>query len=206
MPTPTVLPFPVKRPGFIETAEWLGNDDDLFLSCNYRDQSGALQNISFATRNANEPGEICLPASSDVASLGPRARDVLVAHLRMACMLGGTAVPGSAEFNAVLADQANPANLQTAIGDVRITAVAVENDTQVRLTFRQGSNGAQREHLVDHVELNSYVFAPSTQLLVVPGAVKKQFSNYVHNHPSTVLTTSQKADIVSYVLGLALWI
>jgi len=205
MPTPTVFSFPVKRPGFIETAEWVGTDDDLFLFCGYRDQTGAYQTISFATRNANEPGEICIPSSNDVANLGPRARDILVAHLRMACMIGGVAIPGSAEFTAVLADQANPANLQTAVGDVKITSVALVDDTQVNLTFRQGG-GAYREHLINHDEINKYSFIPATQLLIIPGSVKKQFPTYVHNHPNTVLTTSQKADIVSYVLGLAPWI
>jgi len=74
------------------------------------------------------------------------------------------------------------------------------------VTFRQGNNGASRQYVMDHGELNRYTFAPSTQLFVIPGAVKKQFPNYVHDHPNTVLTTTQREDIRSYVLGLALWI
>lgn len=206
MPTPTVHPFPVKRPNFVEQANWLGPDDDLALQVVYTDVTGQLQSVQFQTKSADNAGEICLPASNDVATLGPRTRDVLAAHLRMACLLGGIAVPGSAEFNNVLADQANPANLQTAIGDVKITAVSLLNDQEAVVTFRQGNNGASRQYVMDHGELNRYTFAPSTQLFVIPGAVKKQFPNYVHDHPNTVLTTTQREDIRSYVLGLALWI
>lgn len=207
MPIPTVHTFPVKRPNFIQQANWLGPDDDLALQVVYTDITGNLQEVQFQTRSADNPGEICLPASNDVATLGLRVRDILAAHLRMACLLGGVSVPGSVEFNRVLADQANPANLQTAIGDVKVTAVSLVNDQEALITFRQGNNGTSRQYLMDHGELNRYTFAPSTQLFVIPGAVKKQFPNYVHDHPNNIiLTTTQREDVRNFVLGLALWI
>jgi hypothetical protein len=50
------------------------------------------------------------------------------------------------------------------------------------------------------------MFVPDTQLLVVPGAIEKQFPTYVHDYPNTILSEQQRADIVAYVLAIAPWI
>lgn len=206
MTVPAIHAFPVKRPGFIEQAHWLGDDDDLAFQVSYRNSDGDLQTKSFDTRNAGRAGEICVPSSNDVADMGPNARDILVAHVRMACMVAGIAVPGSKEFeDAILNGQLLAAGLQTAVGTVKVTSVALVDDSCMDLEFRQGT-GPKRVYRVDHGELNSYQFVPSTQLGVIPGAVKKQFSTAVHNHPSVSLSEAAKDDISSYVLSLALWV
>lgn len=206
MTVPAIHPFPVKRPGFIEQAHWLGGDDDLAFQVSYRNSEGDLQTKSFDTRNAERAGEICIPASNDVLDMGPNTRDILVAHVRMACMVAGIAVPGSKEFeDAILNGQLLAAGLQTAIGTVKVTNVVLVDDSCMDLEFRQGT-GAKRVYRIDHGELNSYQFVPSTQLGVVPGAVKKQFPTAVHNHPTTALTQSEKDAIAAYVVGLAFWI
>jgi len=162
-----------------------------------------LRTVSFPTTGEN-PGELCLPASNDVNTLGPRKRDILVAHTRMACMISGLAVPGSKEFlDAFIGQDQN--NLQTAIGTVKVTQVVNVDDQCVEMTFRCGS-GPTLAFEVDHGELNKYVFVPATQLLVVPGAVEKQFPTYVHNHPTQVLSQQQKDDIAAYCLTLEPWI
>lgn len=206
MPTPVIHTFPVRRPGFIMSATWVGADDDLTLECGYVDQGGVPRSIVFETRNTGEGrlGEICLPTSSDVADLGPNARDILVAHLRMACMVAGLAVPGSKEFTDALI-QADSNNLQTAIGTVKVTAVAPVDDQCVDVEFQKG-NGPKRTYRIDHGELNDYVFVPQTQLRVIAGSVEKQFPNAVHDYPTTVLSATDKASIATYVLGLSLWV
>lgn len=206
MPIPVVHPFPVRRPNFIVSATWVGTDEDLTLEVGYFDQGGIPRSVVFETRNVSEgrTGEICLPTSNDVADLGPNARDILVAHLRMACMVAGLAVPGSKEFTDALL-QADSNNLQTAVGTVKVTAVAPVDDQCVDIEF-QKSPGPKRTYRIDHGELNQYVFVPQTQLRVVGGAVEKQYPNAVHDYPGTVLTETEKANIASYVLTLAPWI
>lgn len=206
MPIPSIFPFPVRRPNFITEATWLGGDDDLSLQIKYLDIGGITRSMSFTTRNigASQIGEICVPTSSDLNNLGPRARDVLVAHTRMSCMIAGRAIPGSKEFSEaqihLLTD-----NYQTAIGTVGITNIDVISDQLINLTYKKG-NGPAYVIQVDHGELNSYTFAPDTQLLIVPGAVEKAFPTYVHDYPSSVLTQSQKDNVVAEVLGLSPWI
>lgn len=205
MPVPKVHKFPVKRPGFIEQAQWIGDDDDLSLQVSYRNEEGNLQSISFETRNADpRPGEICLPNTNDVLDLGPRVRDILVAHVRMACMIAGLAVPGSKEFSdAFVQSEAN--HLQTAIGTVKVTDIVLIDDLCLDMEFKRGG-GPKRVFRIDHDELNEYKFVPSTQLLVIPGAIEKEFSGAVHDHPNEVLTQQEKDDIVAYLLSLALWV
>ena len=204
MAAPVVHPFPVRRPGFIEQASWIGDDDDLSLQCSYRDQGGMLRSISFETRNAERPGEICIPTSNDVVDLGPNARDILVAHTRMACMIAGLAVPGSQEFEDAFV-QSETNNLQTAIGTVKVVAIEPVSDQIVAISYRKGS-GPIRSYEIDHGELNRYAFTPSTQLWIVPGSVEKQFSGMVHDHPSTTMSSTDKQNVVDYVCGLAPWV
>lgn len=204
MPAPVVHPFPVKRPGFIESAVWLGGDEDLALEIAFRNLGGGLDVVSLQATGEN-PGEICLPASTDPANLGPRARDILVAHLRMACMIRGIAIPCSREFEDVWVVQSESNYFQTALGTTKVVGCIPLTDSTARISWRIG-NGPVYATDVGHGEINSYAFAPLTQLLVVPGAVKKAFPSYVHNYPSgPVLTTAQKDEIATYVLGLSPW-
>ena len=207
MTSPVVHQFPVKRPGFIETAEWINDDAHLALRITYTDVGNVARSMQFECRNLGDatPGSICLPASTDLNNLGPRARDTLVAHARMACMIAGLAVPGSKEFADAFTATLDSINLQTALGTVKVTNVDIVDDQTAMLTFKCGT-GPNYNVEVDHGELNNYVFVPETQLFIIPGSVNKQFSSYVHNYPSAILTTSQKADIVAYVTSLEPWI
>lgn len=210
MTVPNVHPFPVRRPGFIETAEWVGPDSQLALKLTYRDATGTLRQIQFATRNQADgtAGEICLPSSilgNDLHGLGPRYEDILRAHTRMACLVAGTAVPGSDEFTtAMLTGQSQ--NLQTGLGSTKVVTVTPQDDRTVLLGFKCGT-GPTLDVVMDYTDLNVYEFVPETQLLVVPGSVKKAFaSGYVHDYPTTVLTTVKKQDIIDYVSGLQPWV
>lgn len=206
MGIPVIHTFPVKRPGFIATAQWQGPDDDLALAISFPDIGGISRSLTFQTRSTptGNPGEICLPTSNDLNDLGPRARDVLVAHTRMACMIAGLAVPGSKEFLDAFV-QSDTNNLQSALGMVKVTAVTPTTDQLIDLTYKQGT-GPGFVVTVDHGELNNYIFVPETQLLVVPGAIKKQFPTYVHDYPGTILTAAQRQAIVDYVLTLEPWV
>lgn len=207
MSGPVIHPFPVKRPGFIKSADWLGDDAHLTLRVTYEDIGGILRSLQFRTRNLGdgEKGDVCLPASTDLVNLGVRARDVLIAHTRMACMIAGLAVPGSQEFTNAFTAQEGSINLQTSLGTVKVTAVEIVDDQNVKLTFKQGS-GPAYDVVCDHGELNRYSFAPDTQLLVLPGAVKKQFPSYVHEWGGSLLNDAKKAEILAYVLTLEPWI
>jgi len=209
MAVPIVHSFPVRRPGFIETCEWIGPDLQLALKCTYRDATGTLKQIQFSTRNAGDstPGEICLPAGvlgNDLHGLGPRYEDILRAHTRMACLVAGTAVPGSDEFTAAILN-GQTQNLQTGLGAVKINAVTPLTDQTVMLTFKCGT-GPNLDVEMDYGDLNVYQFVPETQLLVIPGSIKKAFSTYVHDYPTTILSADRKQDIVDYVLALQPWV
>jgi hypothetical protein len=198
MTAAAVHAFPVRRPGFFQSAEWLGDDAHLTLKCTYFDETGVLRQIQFATRNLSdgERGSICLPASSDLNDLHPtRAADVLAAHTRMSCLIG-EAIPGSDEFTTALL-QGLSANLNTALGVVKVTAVAAVSDNSVQISYRQGT-GPVFNATYDYFDLRTYVFVPDTQAMVVAGSVRKQF-NYVHEWPNTIMTQAKKDDIVAYV-------
>jgi hypothetical protein len=208
MTAPTIHEFPVKRPGFIHTATWIGPDDDLALEVKYQDVGDITRLVSFKTRNTDPLGDviICAPVSSDLLNLGTRLRDILLAHLRMASMISGT-VLGSTEWTTALLE-GESSNLNTALGVVKVTNIVSTNDQQVTITFRQGT-GPTHDELVQYEELNigDYVFVPETQLFSsVPGAIKKQFPTYVHNYPSVVLTQSRKDEIAAYMLTLEPWV
>lgn len=210
MTNPTVHDYPVKRPNFIKSASWVGDDSNLKLHVTFLNEDGSTGFLEFQTRNATagRVGEICLPSgllgNNDPNDLGPRARDILVAHTRMACMVAGQAVPGSQEFlDAFTQDGTN--DLQTAIGTVKVSAVTVVNDVSINMSWRKGS-GPIYTQSVDHQELNLYQFVPDTQLLIIPGSVKKQFSTYYHDYPNTLLSDAQKDAIAAYVLALSPWI
>lgn len=207
MTAPVVHSFPVKRPNYITECTWVGGDDVLKLQIKFPDQAGITRVLSFDTRNTTRPGEVCLPSGllgNDLNNLGPRARDILVAHTRMACMISGIAIPGSKEFlDAFVQNDTN--NLQTAMGTVKVTDVNPTDDQSVAITFKCGT-GPNYVASIGHGEINDYSFEPETQLLIVPGAIKKLFSTYVHDYPTTVLTAARKDEIVAAVLALEPWI
>lgn len=207
MTNPVIHDYPVKRPNFITSCTWVGDDTNLKLRVVFpSDDQGGVQALEFATRNvgAGRVGEVCIPTSNAIEDLGPRARDILVAHTRMACMVSGQAVPGSQEFlNAFTQEGTN--DLQTAIGTVKVSAVSVIDDVKVMMSWRKGTSPAWSQE-VDHHELNLYQFTPDTQMLIIPGSVKKQFPTYVHDYPNTILTEERRDEIVAYVLGLAPWV
>ena len=204
MTIPVVYDFPVKRPGIITAAQWFGGDADLELHVSFTGLGGQGGQLVFQTQGT-EVGEICLPTSTDLNNLGPRARDILVAHTRMACMVAGLAVPGSKEFlNAFIQSDSN--NLQTALGTVKVSDVRMVDDQCFDIDFKVGTGPAFTVR-ADHGELNNYTFVPSTQLLIIPGSVKKEFPTYVHDfNNGKILTQSQKDAISTYILGLEPWI
>lgn len=200
---PTIHTFPVKRPGFIEQAVWIGTDEDMSLQVSHQNAAGVLEVVSFQTKGENT-GEICLPTSTDLTTLGPRARDILAAHLRMAVMIAGKATPGSREFNDIFI-QSETNNFQTALGTTKVISTRMVSDAEVDVDWKQG-NGPIYTTRFGHGEMALYSFIPQTQLYIIPGSVKIQFPSYVHNWPSTVLTQTQKDNIVAYVLGIQPWI
>lgn len=209
MPAPSIHEFPVKRPGFIVSCEWMGADDELALRITHPDETGVPRVIDFQTRNAgaNVKGEVCLPTSllgNDLHNLGARVDDILTAHTRMACLIARSGIPGSEEFHTALV-QGLSSNLNTAMGVVKVVDVnAVDGDT-VAITYKCG-NGPEYVADMDYQTLNSYAFIPQTQLFVVPGAIKKQFATYVHDYPNHILTQQQRDDIAAYVLALQPWV
>jgi hypothetical protein len=205
-PIPVVHAFPVRRPNFILSAEWLNQDAQLALKITFRDAGGTLKQLQFATRNLGDgtKGEICLPNSSDLHDLGPRHEDVLMAHTRMPCMVSRSGIPGSDEFKEALLNGLS-ANLNTALGVVKVVTITPIDDQTVALEFQQGS-GPKLTINVGYADLNNYVFEPETQLFIIAGSVKKQFPTYVHDFPTTVLTQARKDEIVAYVLAMQPWI
>jgi hypothetical protein len=206
MAIPVIHDFPVKRPGFIKTAEWVGGDESLKFRIAYDDTSGTTRFIEFNTRSAvtGDQGEICLPTSNDLHDLGVRYEDILTAHTRMACLVSRSGIPGSDEFlDALLNGESS--NLQTALGVVKVVDVQAVDGQTIAMTYKQGT-GPSLSINQEYQNLNNYVFVPDTQLFVVPGAVKKQFPTYVHDYPNVILTEARRDEIAAYVLTLEPWI
>ena len=206
MPTHLVLGYPIRRPAFTENANWVGEpgQDDLTLRLEYRDAQGQAGQTELYTVTA-ENATLCLPNSKDIHSL---PEDVFSAHVRMAGMVSGT-IPGSSEYDAAIkADGAgNARNFQMPIGDVRVTTIQYLTAAMVRFTFQKTSGGPTRDIDLDVRDLATYAFAPSTQLLVVAGAIKKQYPTYIQDHANGKdLTQTQMDTIAAYVLGLDPWI
>lgn len=222
--TPTIYTHPVKRPGIITQANWLGDDDDLSLQIVYTNPQGGNAAFDFYTRNAERKGNVCLPSSNDVLDLGEsydegphelldgdhyysgEVSDIIVAHASMATHISRQGIPGSQEFQDSLISQlASPNWLQTAIGTVKITDYVPLDDRLFFLECKKGS-GPARWILSDYGTFLTYNYVPQTQLLTIAGAIEKQFSGHVHDHPNDVLTENQKADIAAYVPTLAQWL
>lgn len=209
MPIPTDHGFPVKRPSFIQSCTWVGPDQQLVLKLTYFDAGGVLRQFTMSTRNIGDgtPGEVVLPTGllgNDLHNLGPRYEDILTAHTRMACLVSRSGIPGSTEFMNALQEGVS-ANLNTALGVVKVTDVQAVDDSTIAITYKCGT-GPTLTVNIDYTNLNNYVFVPDTQLFVIAGAIKKQFSTYVHDYPTTILSQTRRDDIVAYVMSLQIWI
>lgn len=204
MATPIDHGFPVRRPNFLEAAEWIGSDEDLQLVCSYKDKLGNAKQKAFTTRNlstASEPGLICLPSSATVNDLD---ETTIIAHVRAATFISRT-IAGSKEWKNSFTNQEQSADFQLAVGTCKIIDVRLIDQSTVEFDVKKGSSGPVRTVATDHPDLSSYTLDADSAVLVIAGSVKKQFANYIHEYGTQVLTTSQKADIVAYVLGLAIW-
>lgn len=202
MAIPVIYPYPIKRPGFIEQAVWIGPDDDLSLEVRYRDTSDNLQTVPLPCSSGGQLGKICLPSSATINDI---SRDTLIAHLRMSTLISGS-IPGSAEWTDAFVNQADTNNLQTAIGNVKVTAIDVVDQQLLDVTLQKTSGGPTVVVRTDYNELGTYAFAPSTQLYCVAGAIEKQFPTYVHDYPDATLSQAQKDAIADYVVALEQWI
>lgn len=206
MTIPVIYDFPVRRPGFIKAASWVGNDENLRLRCMYVDQGGTDRAVEFTTRSTvgNIKGEVCLPSSNDLVNLGLRYEDILTAHTRMACLVARSGIPGSTEFNDALLN-GQSSNIQTALGMVKVIGVQPIDDQTIAIQYRQGT-GPILTINQEYQNLNNYVFVPDTQLFVIPGSIKKEFGTYVHDYPNVILSESRREEIAAYCLTLEPWI
>lgn len=208
MPTPTVFLYPVKRPGFITGVTWNGQpgDPSHSLAIEYVGSNGLpSQTMLYTTPNTNPLATLCLPTSKGVADL---IDDLYIAHVRMAGMISGT-IPGSMEYDDAIKGTGllNGRNFQMPIGDVKITDVVSVDERNIKITFQKTSGGATHDVTADVDDLAKYAFAASTQLLVVAGAIKKQFPTYVHDHATNKhLTQAQMDNISAFVMTLEPWI
>lgn len=205
MTTPTIYTYPVKRPGFITSASWAGNPGDPHpeLDIFYTSAGGTTASVPLLTRD-HPDGFMCLPTTANINDL---SEDLLVAHIRMAGMISGT-IPGSDEYaDALVAtDLVNSKFFQTPIGDVKVISITSVSDSYLAVEFQKGS-ATSRTLQVPIADLASYTFAPSTQLLCIAGAVKKQYPTYVQD-PATnkYLTQTQMNNIANYIMTLEPWI
>lgn len=206
MPTPIVLEYPIKRPGFITNAFWQGlpTDPEISLIIEYVNNLGIpSQTVLYTTPAPN--ASLCLPNGKTVADLSD---DVYIAHVRMAGMISGT-IPGSEEYNnAIKGDGLLGARyFQTPIGDVKVTDIQMIYPSNVQLTFQKTGGGPTHIVITDVGDLSTYSFAPSTQLITIAGAIKKQYPTYIHDAAtSKFLTQTQMDTIAAYVMGLEPWI
>lgn len=208
MTTPTNLGYPAKRPGFITGVTWNGQPQDaqLSLSIEYVGENGnPSQTVLFTTPKTDPVPTLCLPSGKTITDM---IDDVMIAHIRMAGMISGT-IPGSQEYTDAITGTGllNGRNFQTPIGDVKVTAVQSVDERTIRLTCQKTSGGITRDVDADINDLAKYAFAPSTQLLVIAGAIKKQYPNYIHDAATNKHLTQQQMDTIeAFVMGLEPWI
>jgi hypothetical protein len=206
MTTPVVFLYPVKRPGFITGVTWNGQPTDaqISLSIEYIDAQGlASQSVLYTTPNSI--ATLCLPSSKGIVDVDD---DTLIAHQRMAGMISGT-IPGSSEYDDAITGSSvlNARNFQTPIGDAKITDVTPLDERNIQVTWQKSSGGATKVVIADIQDLAKYAFAPSTQLRVIAGAIKKQYPTYIHDAATNKhLTQTQMDTIAAYVMGLDVWL
>lgn len=208
MSNPLIFNYPVKRPGFITNLTWNGQvgDEQMSLQVEYVDENGTPKaTILYTTPHTNPLATLCLPTSKTIADVSD---DCIIAHIRMAGMISGT-IPGSTEYDDALKGTGllNGRNFQMPIGDVKVTDVQSVTDRDIQITVQKTSGGATKAVVTDVNDLSRYVFVPSTQLLCIAGAIKKQFSTYVHDHATNKHLTQAQMDAISaYVMDLEPWI
>lgn len=196
--------FPIKRPKFIESASFDGDDKDLSLTLTYRDHLNSLKAISFRLHGEDEDGQMYLPTAKDVDYLAGLAegRDTFVAHLRM-CTMIGRHIPGSQEFRDFVVNHAEASNFQMSVGTVKLDAsktVHQPDQKCIHFVFKKGSGAPFETVVVDYLELVRYSFAPSTQLLTIPGALRKEFG-YVHDfNAGNILTANERQNTLDFIL------
>lgn len=201
--------YPVRRAaGFLLNPQFEGTDDQLIFRVEYPDNQGVTHVVTFrCTPSGSAPQEMCIANSK--FDLSKISRDTVVAHLRMASIISKT-IPGSKEWEAVLVDTGllDAKYFQMPVGQVRIISWSMGDDRTVRLEFQRGTTSDKVFHDVDLNEITAeqYVYAPSTQLMVIPGSVERQFPNYHHDYPDVILSVQQRQDIIDYVAGLELWV
>lgn len=204
---PPIFAYPIKRPGFITDCHFIGtpDDDEISLSISYINQEGMEVSIALYSTPAPGLATLCLPSTATLADL---PEDVFTAHLRMAGMISGQ-IPGSTEYESAIkgTSSSNARDFQFPIGNVKVTdIVSGPGPRDLQVTFQKGS-GTPRVITCDVADLATYVFAPSTQLLTVAGAIKKEFPTYIHDAASGKrLTQAQMDEITAYVMSLEPWI
>jgi hypothetical protein len=212
MLVPAVFQHPIKRPtGFLFNARFEGNDDRLMFFVDYPTASGSPATIGFRLFDDPAPDyqEMCIPTANQ--NIQHIADDALIAHMRMASIISDT-TPTSQEWRDAMqiAGVGQSKYFQTAVGEMRMSDSQVSGDTAVSIEFQRGTSSNKKTVLVGYSEMSKegYSFSPSTQLLIVPGAVLKQFpNNYKHDYPgSDILTANERADIIAYVNSLQVWV
>lgn len=205
MAIPKIYTYPVKRPGFFTSVSWSGNPGDPHPSLDifYIGGDGNSASVSMLTRD-HPDGFMCLPTTATINDL---TEDLLTAHIRMAGMISGT-IPGSKEYSdaLILTNQANDRYFQMPIGDVKVISVVSLSDQILAVEFQKGS-AASRTIDIPILDLATYSFAPSTQLLCIAGAVRKQYPTYIQD-PATnkYLTQTQMDNIANYVMTIEPWV
>lgn len=201
MPTMIDYGFPARRPNSILNLQWIGPDDDLALQGEYYDNAGQLRVIQWGTRING--GELCLPSSATVLDIH---RDTAIAHVRMALFLGNYRA-WTAESQNALVNQSDAKHFQTPVGECRVVATRTgAAPGEIEFDLRKGTSGPILTVQSSVDELTKYSLTPSSQLRVVCGAVKKQFSSYVHDYPGALLSQTQRDNIVAYIYSLDPWI
>lgn len=205
MPIPNVFEYPIKRPGFIQGVTWQGNpgDTQLILSLEYTNAADQpSQTYLYTVPNAK--ASLCLPTNATVSALD---EDAIIAHIRMAGMISGT-VPGSKEYQDAISSIGGTDSryFQMPIGDVKVIDIKSVTERILELTIQKGSSPS-RVVQADVQDLAKYSFAPSTQLLTVAGAIKKEFPTYIHDPVNSKFLTQIQMDTISeYVLTIEPWI
>ena len=198
-----IFTYPNKRPGIITSVYFSGEDDDLQLTLEWAEdtRSGAttfqLQNIG-----DGNVGQICLPASAQLEQV---SEDAIIASIRMAAFISNSTA-GSGELADMFADQEGSRDIQSAVGNLKVDAVRTPTGVCVELDIKKKNSQQKRTICTDHGALSQYSYTPSTQLLVVAGAIRAEYPSYVHDYPDAVLTQSQRDDIIAYIMTLAPWV
>lgn len=203
--------YPIRRAaGFLASPQFEGTDDQLLFRVEYPDNQGVRHAINFrCTPSGSEPQEMCIANNSPDYTVTKLSRDTIVSHLRMASIISKT-IPGSKEWvDALLSTSDLDAKyFQMPVGQVRLISWSMVDDRTMKMEFQRGTTTDKVFHEVDLNEITaeSYIYAPSTQLMVISGSVERQFPNYHHNYPDTILSEQQRQDIIDYVASLELWI